>query len=68
MAVEEGLQVLAGSEAVERAAGVRQDHVEGVDLRDAYVGEDLALITPVHLSLGARDDLEAAVHPRQLPR
>ncbi len=43
-AVEERLQVLADGEAAERIAGLRECHVEGVDLRDAQVGENLALI------------------------
>jgi len=66
VAVEERLQVLAGGEAAERVARVRQRHVERVDLVDAHVSEDLALITPVHLGLSARDHLEPAVHPRQI--
>lgn len=65
VAVEERLQVLAGGEAAERIPRVRERHVEGVDLRDAHVGEDLALISPVHLRLGPWDHLEPAVHPRQ---
>ncbi|WP_432190501.1 hypothetical protein [Streptomyces sp. Tue6028] len=68
VAVEEGLQILAGGEAAERITRVRQRHVEGIDLRDAHVGEDLVLVTPVHLRLGSRDHLEAAVHARQLLR
>ncbi|GGW74413.1 hypothetical protein [Streptomyces xantholiticus] len=43
-------------------------HVEGVDLRDAHVGENLPFVAPVDLGLGAGDDLEAAVHARQLFR
>jgi len=66
VAVEEGLQVLAGGEATERIARVRQHHVERVDLGDAHVGEDVALVAPVDLGLSSRDDLEAAVQPRQL--
>ena len=38
VAVEERRQVLAGGEAAERVARVRQRHVEGVDLRDARHG------------------------------
>lgn len=68
VAVEERLQILARGEAAERVARVRQRHMEGVDLRDAQVGEDLALVDPVHLGLGARDHLETAVHVRQLIR
>ena len=68
VAVEEGLQILARGEAAERITGVRQGHVEGVDLPDAHMREDLALVTPVHLSLGAGDHLEPAVHARQFLR
>ncbi len=68
VAVEERLEVLAGGEAAERVARVRQRHVERVDLRDAHVGEDLALVAPVDLGLGAGDDLEAAVHASEFRR
>ncbi len=37
---------------------------KGVDLPDFHVGEDAALIAPVHLRLGARHDLEPAMQPR----
>ncbi len=66
VAVEEGLQILAGGEAAERVAGVRQGHVERIDLRDAQVGEDSAFVAPVDLGLGPGHDLEAAVHACQL--
>ncbi|GEC10652.1 hypothetical protein SSP24_83070 [Streptomyces spinoverrucosus] len=68
VAVEERGQVLAGGEAAERVARVRQRHVEGVDLRDADMGEDLALVSPVDLGLSPRDDLEPPVQARQLTR
>lgn len=64
VAVEERRQVLAGGEAAERVARVRQRHVEGVDLRDTDVGEDLALVTPVDLGLSTRHDLEPPVQTR----
>jgi len=65
VAVEERCEDLAGGEAAERVTRVRQRHVEGVDLRDAHVGEDLAFVTPVHLGLRAGDDLEPTVQARQ---
>lgn len=42
--------------------------MEGIDLFDADVREDLALVAPVHLGLGPWDDLEAAVQPAQFVR
>ena len=40
--------------------------MEGVNLRDPRMGEDAALIAPVHLGLRAGHDLEPAVQPCQL--
>ncbi|RPK93802.1 hypothetical protein EES46_04975 [Streptomyces sp. ADI98-10] len=65
MAVEERRQVLAGGEAAERDARVGQRHVKRVDLRNADMGEDLALIPPVDLGLSTRNDLEPTVQTRQ---
>ena len=59
-------QILAGGETAERIPRVRQHHVERVNLPDPHMGEDAALIAPVHLGLGTRHDLEPAVQPRQL--
>ena len=42
-----------------------QHHVERVDLRDADLGEQVALVAPVDLGLRTRDDLEPAVQPAQ---
>lgn len=46
VAVEERLQVLAGGETAERVPRVRQRHMEGIDLRNAHMGEDLSLPPP----------------------
>ncbi|WP_435880263.1 hypothetical protein [Streptomyces zaomyceticus] len=54
---------------VKQQNGSREyDSVERVDLRDSHVGEDLALVAPVHLILGPGDHLEAAMHARQFLR
>jgi acyl transferase domain-containing protein/acyl carrier protein len=58
----------AGREAAERVPRVRQHHVEGIDLRDARMREDAALVAPVDLGLRPRDHLEPAVQPREFRR
>lgn len=62
---EERRQSLAGREAAERIARLRERHVERVDLGDADMGEGLALI---HLGLSTRNDLEPTVQACQLAR
>ena len=59
-------QILAGGEAAKRIPRIRQHHVERVHLADPNMGEDAALIAPVHLGLSARHHLEPAVQPGQL--
>ena len=65
VAVPERGQIHARGEAGERITRVRQRHVEGVDRSDPDVGQQVALITPVDLGLGAGDDLEPAVQTPQ---
>jgi hypothetical protein len=65
VAVEEGGQIQRRNKAAERVAGVRQRHVERVDVLDAGVGQEVSLIAPVDLGLSTGHDLEAAVQPGQ---
>jgi hypothetical protein len=44
---------------------MRQHHVKRVDGWDADVGQQVTLVAPINLSLGARDHLEPAVQTRQ---
>ncbi len=72
MAVPERHQVLAGDEAAEGVAAVRQRHVEAPDVHGAVGAVEEALVAPVHLGLGSGEDLEAAVQlgglgPEPLP-
>ena len=63
--VPEGGQIHAGGETAKRVPRMAKHHVEGVHVRDADMGQQVALITPVNLRLRTRDDLEAAVQTRQ---
>lgn len=65
MTVPEGRHVHARGETRERVSGVGQRHVEGVDVPNADVGEQVAFLAPVDLGLRARDHLETAVQPDQ---
>jgi len=65
VAVPERGQIHAGRVRHERVPRVRQDHVEGIDVPDTDVPEQIAFLAPVDLGLGAWDDLEAAVQPDQ---
>jgi hypothetical protein len=64
-AVPERGQIHAGRETGERVPRVRHHHVERVDLRDADMGDDVALVAPVDLRLCPRHVLEPAMQPAQ---
>ncbi len=66
MAGPERRQIHARGETAKRIPRIRQHHVERVHLADPHMGQDGALITPVHLGLGTRYHLEPAVQPGQL--
>ena len=59
-------QIHAGGETAERVSGMAEHHVEGVHGRDADMGQQVALIAPIDLSLRTRHHLEAAVQTGQL--
>jgi hypothetical protein len=65
VAVPERREIHAGGETAKRVPRMAEDHVERVHSRDADMGEQITLITPVDLSLRARDDLEPAMQTAQ---
>ena len=64
VAVPERRQVHSRGEAAEPIAGVRQRHVERVDLHSER--EQVTFLAPVDLGLRPGDDLEPAVQPPQV--
>ena len=58
-------EIHAGGETAKRISRMAEHHVERVHSRDADMGEQITLITPVDLSLRARDDLEPAMQTAQ---
>jgi hypothetical protein len=64
--IPEAAQVLSGREAAERVTRIRQGHVEAVGVQRPGRGHKLAFVAPVDLSLGPRQDLEAAVEADRL--
>jgi hypothetical protein len=65
VAVPEGGQIHAGGETAKRVPRMTQHHMERVHGRDADMGQQVALIAPVDLSLRTRDDLETTVQTAQ---
>lgn len=59
-------EVLASHKAGEGVAGVGEGHVEAVDVLGTGQGLDHPFVAPVHLGLGAGQDLVVAVKLRQL--